>query len=117
MTCFFTKKELVNKLIHGANFRTIIDLWNKRVSDLGDWDNEVLKLTEENLWKYLEDPSHLFSFMARIKYGDFDYNNLYFTLNKYGNFFSFNDLEDENCPINLDKLTEWLLDAMNEEDE
>ena len=43
-------------------------------------------------------------------YGDYNPSHAYFTLNGYGNLQSFEYLDSEHCPIDIEELSQWIVD-------
>ena len=43
-------------------------------------------------------------------YGDYNPSHAYFTLNGYGNLQSFEYLDDDNSPIHIEELAQWIVD-------
>ena len=43
-------------------------------------------------------------------YGDYNHSHAYFTFNGYGNLQSFEYLDSENSPIDIEELAQWIVD-------
>lgn len=43
-------------------------------------------------------------------YGDYNPSHAYFTFNGYGNLQSFEYLDSDNCPIDVEELAQWIVD-------
>jgi len=97
-------KEMIMEQLEDLDFDTLAYLWNeKEISE--NSDREIYGMSESALEMLNQS---LFSTILRIQYGDFDIDDDYFTINGYGNYESFNDFKDANCPIDLEELAEWL---------
>lgn len=44
-------------------------------------------------------------------YGDYNPSHAYFTFNGYANLQSFDYLDSEHCPIDLEELAQWLING------
>ena len=44
-------------------------------------------------------------------YGDYNHSHAYFTFNGYGNLQSFEYLDDDNSPIDIEELAQWIVDS------
>lgn len=86
---------------------TLVLLWNEFCSG----DDYIYQGVEAMADAY----SNPLDFARAVYYGDVrGWNDAYATLNGYGNIVTFNYYDDENSPIDLNTLAEWLEESENE---
>lgn len=102
------KEEIMNQL-ENLDFDTLVYLWNDYVRE-ENMSDEIFNVNDEDLEMLSKG---LIETLNCIRYGDFSFNDDYFSFDGYDNYVSFNRLRDTNCPIDLDELADWLTEDDN----
>lgn len=83
----------------------LIEVYNEYASNNGYervYDNDALILDDMFT-------SHYDALRAAF-YGDYSLSHAYFTFDGYGNLQSFEYLDDDNSPIDIEELAQWIVD-------
>lgn len=102
-----SKKNSVIDYLRSADLDDLVNVWNVYCYGVDNYDEEIYPNDDATLDEMF--PS-AYEFARSAKYGDYDFRHEYFTFNGYGNIVSFNYLDDDNCPIDLDVLAEWFIE-------
>ena len=102
-----SKKNSVIDYLRSVDLDDLVDVWNVYCSEVDNFDEEIYPNDDATLDEMF--PS-AYKFARSAKYGDYDFRHDYFTFNGYGNIVSFNYLDDDNCPIDLDGLADWFIE-------
>ena len=99
-------------------------LLNQVISELKQTDtNQVVTIyndyADQNSYEHIYDNDELtlddiftshFDAIRSAFYGDYNPSHAYFTFNGYGNLQSFEYLDDDNSPIDIEELAQWIVD-------
>jgi len=109
--------EKIKELLNTLDSSTLITTWNEYCADecMEDYIHsndeyffeEMFEKADEAVWA--------------VCFGNYDYEDDYVVFNGYGNLDTFNFSDDENCPIDIDVLADWIndndgCDAISEEE-
>lgn len=100
----------INSVIEIFNYSTsmddIVKVWNDYCKEF-NWDDQIYPNNE-----YMLDDlfSSVWEFARSASYGDYHLNQKYMAFNGYGNLVTFNTINDDNCPIDVDALANYLIE-------
>lgn len=99
-----TRFDKIKGILEGMDFDELIAVWNTYCDEVRN---------EENVY-FMEEFNEMFDGVkpweiARSAFfGDFNPTHDYFTFNGYGNLVSFDYFTDNNCPIIIDDIAEFV---------
>lgn len=115
----FFKTAIINKDLDHTNIEDIkIALQNIFMAELVELWNEYLEVNRYDSYIYYLEENSLNSmyssaadFAQKVMYEQqFRWTDDFFYVNDSGEPFSFNYRDDENCPIDIDDLANWLIE-------
>lgn len=68
--------------------------------------SHIIDNDDEAIDSMFDSPSEA---MRAASFGDYNHSHNYFILNGYANLVSFNYTSDDNCPVDISKLAQWLI--------
>ena len=96
--------QVINQL-EGMQDTAIINIYQayadeNRYKDIHDLSQDTINDLFESAWDAV----------AKSNHKGFNDNDSYFVFNGYGLMSSFNYLTDDNCPIDISELAQWIID-------
>lgn len=83
----------------------LVALWNSYIEEADRMRDCIHKNCESIIVDLYKNPWELLTAL-----GDYNVNDDYFVFGLYGYINSFNYIDDENSPYDIDELADWLLD-------
>lgn len=102
-----SKKKSVAEYIKSAEMEDVVNLWNQFIDETERYDDQVYENSDDMLDEVF---SSIHEFARSSRYGDYNFNDAWFAFNGYGNVVSFRYLDDDNCPIDVDALADYLIE-------
>lgn len=101
-------EEYIERAIEKMDNEEVIDLWERYCDenncvDDGIYNNDSMTINDF----FVGSP---YDAILSVVLGDWRSADNYFRFNRYGNIESFNYWNDDNSPIDLDALVDWLAD-------
>lgn len=100
----------INSVIEILNYSTSMDdvvkVWNEYCEKSNE-DERIYPNDEYNLNELF---SSVGEFARSASYGDFHFSQKYMTFNGYGNIVTFNTINNDNCPIDVNALVNYLIE-------
>lgn len=100
----------IKEQLEELDFDALITIWNEYCDNTGDCDSRVGCNEDYEI-------NDIFCGMTSIEilrmadYGGYHYSDDYYAFDGNGNLVSFNGyLDEDNCPIDIDELADWLED-------
>ena len=106
------KPEKIREIIENATESELIGAWNFMCCETSRPDDEVFENDEYFLNEIFG--NDVDAAIRATYYGHYNYPDNYVTFNGYGNLDSFNYLEEDTCPIDVDELVDFFIE--NEDD-
>lgn len=98
--------QVINQLTDLADYE-LIAIHNDYCEVNNDSYNHIIDNDNEAIDSMFDSPSE--AIRAAI-FGDYHSSHNYFILDGYANLVSFNYASDDNCPIDISELAQWLID-------
>lgn len=106
------KKDKVLEMIKNLDDDMLLNLWRNYCDSNNDPDNEIFSMDDfDEFAGYAVDSNGALWLTQRVYYGNFNPNDSYWGWSAYGNLKSFSDLDDDECPIDMDALADYLIDG------
>lgn len=102
------KNRIVEALLHLSTPR-LIEVWNDYTRE-AYYEDIVYDMGMFNDEFQYDSPMEI---ARKIWSGDFNPNDRYYTFNGYGNLVSFDYCGEENSPVDLDCLADWMIHDNN----
>ena len=97
--------QVIEQLNNLADY-DIIAIHNEYCEANNDSYSHITDNDDEAIDSMFNTPSEA---IRAASFGDYNHSHDYFILNGYGNLVSFNYVSDDNCPIDISELAEWLI--------
>ncbi len=100
-----TMNEQIKEALENASDSAVIGLWNE-YADENSPDDQIYSnddsFFEENFQGRVMDA------VRAVTFGDYRYSADYVAFDGYANIVSFDSINEDNCPVDLDSLADWL---------
>lgn len=100
-------KEYIEQAIEKMDDREVIDLWERYCSENNCLDDGIYNNDAETLNDCFSKP---YDAILAVAFGDWREDDEYFHFNVYGNIESFGWWDDDNSPVDIGVLVDWLAD-------
>lgn len=102
-----TAEKIMEAIKHKMDSYDIINLWNECVFETNLTDGEIADNDETFFKEIFSSP---YDAVRAVAYGEYTLNDNYIAFDGYGNVVTFDYWDDENSPIDVDVLVEWLME-------
>lgn len=102
------KFNSIKNLIEGLDSKDIISLWNKRCEDTNDYDSYVEYMDSFDDLMCGKSPMDI---AIMISMGEFHSGDDYYAFNGYGNIRTFSYWDDNDSPVDISEIVDWLIDG------
>lgn len=102
-------REQIEDVFENMGTPELVSAWNSYCSESDRYDDMVYENDEYDLDTELEGRSP-YDILCRAYYGDFNLRHDYFWWNGYGNLVSFNFADDEQSPIYIPEMVDYVID-------
>lgn len=99
--------QVIEQLTDLADYE-IIAIHNDYCDINNDSYNHIIDNDDEAIDSMFDSPSEA---MRAASFGDYNHSHNYFILNGYANLVSFNYTSDDNSPIDISELAQWLING------
>lgn len=106
--------QVIEQLTYLADYE-LIAIHNDYCEVNNDGYSHIIDNDDEAIDSMFDSPSEA---MRAASFGDYNHSHNYFILNGYANLVSFNYTSDDNSPIDISELAQWLIneDKLSEYD-
>lgn len=108
------KREMIVDGLQSAGDSLIVELWNEYCSECNCPDDTIFdngeSFFEENF------SGSVFDAVRAVQYGDYNVAHDYVRFNGYANLESFNYADDDNSPVEIDSLADYLIENKDEDE-
>ena len=98
-------QQVIEQLTDLAEYE-LIAIHNDYCESNNDSYNHIIDNDDEAIDRMFISPSEA---MRAASFGDYNHSHNYFILDGYGNLVSFNYVSDDNSPIDIEELAQWLI--------
>lgn len=98
--------QVIEQLNNLADYE-IIAIHNDYCEANNDSYSHIIDNDDEAIDSMFDSPSEA---MRAASFGDYNHSHNYFILNGYANLVSFNYASDDNSPIDIGELAQWIID-------
>lgn len=99
-----TQDQILDQL-NNMDSDTLFSVWGEYVNECGDASDMVFPNYEQELNMTFPTVAEA---VRAVSCGDYNYSDDFFTFNGYGNVVSFNYADDDNSPVDLPRLADWV---------
>lgn len=106
----YSEKEKAIKACINNDWKNdeIIDVWNRICEDNNNPD-DIIYCNGEDFFTSMFG-CDIMSAVRAVSFGSYNFNDCYVRLNGYGNVESFDYWDDDNSPMDIDEIVEYVID-------